>query len=281
MKCFYHSADLDGICSGAIVKYAFPECEMIGIDYGDDFPWDRLEDEETIYMVDFSLQPIEEMKRLASLVDLVWVDHHESKIVDEPKLGIQIEGIRKVGEAGCELAWDCCMGGLRPETVRLLGRYDVWDHADPKVLPFQYGMRSLGLDPESPTWTILFENIDREDTLDSVVAAGEAILKYIEADNAKYAQEHAFWLNFEGYRAVVINRGGANTQLFERVADPVLEDIMIAFVLKKDKWAVSLYSEKNGPDVSKIAKKHGGGGHRHAAGFVCKKLPFTIPGMDR
>ena len=38
MKCFYHSADLDGHCSGAIVKMVYPECELIGINYGDKFP---------------------------------------------------------------------------------------------------------------------------------------------------------------------------------------------------------------------------------------------------
>lgn len=37
MYCFYHSKDLDGKCSGAIVKYKFPDCNMIGIDYGDKF----------------------------------------------------------------------------------------------------------------------------------------------------------------------------------------------------------------------------------------------------
>jgi len=42
MKCFYHSVDLDGHCSGAIVKRAYPDCEMIGINYGDKFPWQQV-----------------------------------------------------------------------------------------------------------------------------------------------------------------------------------------------------------------------------------------------
>ena len=37
--CFYHKADLDGVCSAAIVKHFVPECELYGIDYGDEFPW--------------------------------------------------------------------------------------------------------------------------------------------------------------------------------------------------------------------------------------------------
>ena len=32
----YHSKDLDGFCSGAIIKKKYPEAEMIGYDYGQD-----------------------------------------------------------------------------------------------------------------------------------------------------------------------------------------------------------------------------------------------------
>ena len=38
MKCFYHSADLDGHCSGAIAKHFDPAYQLIGINYGDPFP---------------------------------------------------------------------------------------------------------------------------------------------------------------------------------------------------------------------------------------------------
>ena len=33
--CFYHKADLDGVCSGAIVKHFVPDCELYGFDYGE------------------------------------------------------------------------------------------------------------------------------------------------------------------------------------------------------------------------------------------------------
>ena len=71
MKAFYHSADLDGHCSGAIVKYAHPECELIGINYGDKFPWESIGQDETVYMVDFSLQPFSDMIRLNKACSLI------------------------------------------------------------------------------------------------------------------------------------------------------------------------------------------------------------------
>jgi len=33
--CFYHSADLDGHCSGAIVRKVFPQAQLVGANYGD------------------------------------------------------------------------------------------------------------------------------------------------------------------------------------------------------------------------------------------------------
>ena len=74
MKCFYHSTDLDGHCSGAIVKYRYPECEMIGINYGQEFPWDSIQPDEQVFMVDFTLQPFEGMERLNNLCNLHWID---------------------------------------------------------------------------------------------------------------------------------------------------------------------------------------------------------------
>lgn len=35
--CFYHKADLDGVCSGAIVKHFVPDVELYGFDYGEEF----------------------------------------------------------------------------------------------------------------------------------------------------------------------------------------------------------------------------------------------------
>lgn len=180
--CFYHKADLDGVCSAAIVKHFVPDCELYGIDYGDAFPWDKVRPgenpaeqgfEETfvsstvseipfrkVYMVDFSL-PTEDMKRLDEVSDLVYIDHHataKQALIDA--WGWPIRGVFMTQCAACELTWAWFTNhqdGERwssttvdptkiPEAVRLLGVYDSWRSDDPewdsKVLPFQYGMRS-------------------------------------------------------------------------------------------------------------------------------------------
>jgi hypothetical protein len=211
--CFYHKADLDGVCSGAIVKHFVPECELYGFDYGDKFPWDKVRPgqyadtdplwaeyfepengyvgpeqngglamevvttpKRTVYMVDVSLPPAD-MKRLAGVSDLIWIDHHASceALWNE----INPLGMFRTNYAACELTWEWCIlaananneprwlaNNLKtqpfrervPEAVRLLGRYNVWDKDNPdwaaKILPFQYGMRaeSWSTDPTHEMW---------------------------------------------------------------------------------------------------------------------------------
>lgn len=230
--CFYHKADLDGVCSGAIVKHFVPDVELVGYDYGQPFPWEKVFNtpradtgktgdthtlyaddfsywpKRTVYMVDVSLPP-EDMKRLAKVSNLVWIDHHASII--NQMAGFEIDGYQVVGAAGCELCWVWFESRVRgllahevlhlleegcnvPEAVRLLGRYDVWDKDHPdwesKILPFQYGLRTqkdaydpLGgaesKDPANPDGLSLWEELfAMRLNLNAIVRDGRMILRY-------------------------------------------------------------------------------------------------------
>lgn len=113
MKCFYHSADLDGHCSGAIVKFLDPNAKLYPINYGQDFPWDEIYSTDTVVMVDFSLQPFPDMVRLASKCVLIWIDHHKTAIEDYNASGLNLPGIRREGIGACQLTWEY-LGRQRP-----------------------------------------------------------------------------------------------------------------------------------------------------------------------
>jgi len=285
MKCFYHSADLDGHCSGAIVKYKYPECETIGVNYGDTFPWDRINKGETVFMVDFCLQPFEDMERLNSICKLVWIDHHKSAIEEAKKRNFVARGgqVLEVGKAACELCWEYLFPDKRmPFGVKLVGRYDVWDlKYCQDVLPFQYGMRihNTDLDTYTQGLSVVWNKVFKNDTdfLDKCIKNGRTILRYIEKENKKYVEQYCFETEINGIPAIAVNKGLANSQLFDSIWDIEKYPIVIAFVWRGDKWTVSLYTiEETGIDVSEIAKSYGGGGHKCAAGFQCKELPFKL-----
>ena len=61
----------------------------------------------------------------------------------------------------------------------------------------------------------------------------------------------------------------------DRMADEMYKhDIMIMYGVKPGEIKYSLYSAKDEFDVSEIAKRYGGGGHKGAAGFYSKELLF-------
>ena len=287
MKCFYHSADLDGKCSAAIVRRKYPGIELIGINYGDKFPWDSIAPREPVVMVDFSLQPFEEMLRLRELTDaLVWIDHHKTAMDDAvahgwltmgaSDTGHTVHGKRRSGIGACVLAWEYLFPKEPvPRMVNLLGLYDVWDHSDPDTLRLQYGMRLEDTAPSSDIWSDVFI-----DNAEDVIRNGHTVLKYEEMQNAIRARAMSFETEIDGLRCIAANQGLTNSKLFDGVFDPEKHDAMLCFSWRKGKYTVSLYTDKDGVDVGAVAKARGGGGHVGAAGFQCDELPAGLLPCD-
>lgn len=273
-KCFYHNADLDGQCAGASVKNFLRDAELIGINYGDEFPWETIKPEDNVIMVDFSLQPFSDMQRLNKSCNLLWIDHHKSAIEECIYSEEMFWGIHRNGIGACALVWEWFEHSV-PLAVRLLAEYDVWNHKDPSTLPFQWGMRMMDTKPENEVlWHSLFEAGQTE--LDPIIRTGETLLRYQAQENEKYIKSAAFETELDGLKCIAVNKMLTNSQLFDSVWDAEKYHAMLTFGYRKGKWTVSLYSTKQDVDVSTIAKIRGGGGHKGAAGFQCTILPFEL-----
>jgi len=292
--CVYHRVDLDGQCSAAIVKKRYPEAELIGWNYGDEIPWDRLKGKDVI-MVDLAFQPNDLMIELLDKAhSLVWIDHHKSAIKDAMDSMVDdLAGMRIVGYGACELTWKFFFPEKKmPQGVRLLGLYDTWKWKDePKgeqerILNFQFGMR--GVDDTTPTarcWDRLFR--DTGFALDDLMIGGRYVRTYQQKqDEAKSKSAFETILvtdtipstlhgEMQGSRVLAL-MGVKGSQAF----DPVWEDhpdcqAMMAFEWRKGQWHVALYSDR-GFDCGEVCKAFGGGGHKGAGGFQCATLPFDL-----
>ena len=268
--CFFHGADDDGKSSAAIVKAKYSDATLIGINYGEPFPWEKIEPKDTVFVVDFCVEPIEEMIELSKKSDLVWIDHHKSSLEQAASVGFNPDGLRMIGRSGCELTWEFLFHGKQmPLAIHLIGRYDVWDHTDPRVLPFMYGMR---LEDTRPSNDGLWDNLLSEDTdvLEKILARGNIAFPYQVKEDERYAKSSSFEAEFEGYRAICLNVSPSNSLMFDSVWDEENHDVMLAFVFRGDKVKASVYTTRADIDCSKIALKLGGGGHKEAAGFEVK-----------
>jgi oligoribonuclease NrnB/cAMP/cGMP phosphodiesterase (DHH superfamily) len=284
-KIFYHSIDFDGYCSAAItVKYCREnniEFELFPINYGNHFPWNEIDFDDTIVMVDFSLS-IKDMEALNQTLPrkgsggFIWIDHHE--IIDEAKeKKFNPFGLRSKEKAACELAWEYFFPKQdMPKIVHLLGRYDAWDHKNPDVLAFQEGIKMSVDKYKNPEHVLWEEYICHEarNNCSIYIDYGNIILKYKEQQAKIYCEANAFEVEFEGYKAIAVNIGHQNSYF----ADSVIKDhhdLIIYFHFAKDRWKYSLRSTKI--NVAELAKKHGGGGHKGAAGFESPVECFLTP----
>lgn len=278
----YHSADYDGIASGLIcekfLKLRGNTVKLEGWDYGKPVPKvDSLVDE--IYMVDITIPELMDDPRL------IWIDHHKTSIAEynERARGYRIDGV-----AACRLCWQwfTCENDLpkkedyvdrkveEPITVRLLGEYDVWDHRDEHTQPLQLGLRTY---KEFPTGLL---NMAEYKLFTEVLNRGELVFDYERSIRRSYVKK-MFELNFEGIKFLALNAAQGNSLSFSEHKELEKYDALFFFRYNGEarNWMISLYSNTKCPkdiDLSVIAKKYGGGGHKGACGFTVADINLII-----
>ncbi len=187
-----------------------------------------------------------------------------------------------------------------PLSVRLAGEYDIWDKRDDRADVFQFGLRSKELSEND--WRELLSDNWRPTVseIEMVIAAGKKIelkpdgtatsllltellergklLQTYQQRNDAGMMHRSFLVEFEGLKFLALTTARCNSLTF--MAKDVLEtghDALMGFYYDGTRWNVSLYHAKHRTDLdlSVIAVKHGGGGHRGACGFKISKLPFA------
>lgn len=307
----YHSSDLDGHLSGALVRYWLEEIEkvkepiqMLPINYGEPFPYEIIRPEDILFMVDFALQPVQEMVNLNELCHLHWIDHHQTSLADPKDKGQTwmegIKGIRSAEGAACELVWryfwhhpETLETNPMPNFVQWIGIYDRWDQRDMGlweniVLPFQFGMKARETDPATDEgyecWRHILEIKDREvlrSAVTSIILQGLAVKRYADKQLKNFINVHAFTTTWNGITWLVMNGGGINSAKETSAFDPTVHQGVLGYVnVKGNFWRVSMRTDRDDLDLSALARQFGGGGHKKAAGFRIKDLPAELVGPD-
>lgn len=258
---------------------------------------------DAIYIVDLSVDEL--MSRVDLRDKIVWIDHHKSAIEkwdkgeavdgechpDNPvATRAQFRGTRIDGVAACRLCWQWFVRRNRvgvtytrpvtkqdfadrlveePELIRLAGEYDVWDHRDPDAKALQFGLRALSWFDFERLVANQFSGEPTGIKLDEVIAQGRAIKFYCDKQNDEYSATYARTLEWEGLTFCALNIGQrGNSDLLRGGLKPE-HQACFAWRHTGDNVMVSLYHAPGHEhlDLSEIAKKYGGGGHKGACGF--------------
>lgn len=274
IKVFHHN-DLDGRLSAAIIyNKVNKDAEFYEMDYDKEFPFDKINDNDRVIIVDFSISIDDMEKLLKTTNDIIWLDHHISAIEKYDKFPFmdEIKGIRNASKAGCLLTWEYYLKHEKtPIVVKLISDFDTWkyEYGD-HTLYFKYGMETFDISPKSEVWNLLLNTNEKvKNRIIDVIDMGKIIDRYKKNMDKDMIDTLAYSILFEDQKCLAINCPG-NSLLFGDNIDKY--PICITYTYNGNSYTVSLFSKSI--NVSEIAKKYSGGGHKKAAGFVCKKLPW-------
>lgn len=230
--------------------------------------------------------------RLSEVIDqehwskCTWIDHHKSSIDDFVKSGAKVHKCYLLdGVAACRLAWQFFMNDRpaylpdkqafidskvsEPWLIKMIGEYDVWDKRSEIPDHVKLWLESQ-LDVTFHKAVIQIKRFLSEDLRDrmSIVEAGHVIKEWFEKLVQKTADEKAYIVEFEGLRCMTLASCHALGSSWFGEHHPSA-DALLSWRFDGESVSVSLYHAKGKEhlDLSDIAKKYGGGGHRGACGF--------------
>lgn len=291
----FHAGDLDGVCSGALMRLKYPDAILIPYDYGRPlYHIEQIPDGSTVIMADVSL-PNKEMIKLAKRTQLTFVDHHAQKIeslIGQSTLinqvawvdGAAILCVCDPSRAACEIVMDFLklrevLSRAAEITVLNLAIYDLWDRKDlsnwnKQIKPFQYGMRGrVGLNVD---WMVRHLNNTTLNECETIVDDGKMILNYQAIQDQiaieKGAYECTMVVLGKRYPAIAINALNINSDSF--TGADLRQKIIVQYGFQDGNWKISMRSN-GAANLADLCAVLGGGGHANAAGTVMQHATFA------
>lgn len=280
----YHSRCYDGFGAAWAAWNVFgDDATYLSVSYSKKEVPD-IEPNSQVYIVDFSY-PKEILLELSKTRRVVVLDHHKTAeadlrglpSIDTPqwdKDGNGVAVLFNMDKSGALITWEYFHGkDSIPWLIKYISDRDLWkfEYEETKII-HEY-LKSVSFNFEN--WTDISRSLDDQTGTGflKILAAGEAVLN-ANSKTTKSICERTRVVNFEGYKVGVVNA----TSNWSEVGNYVMENFDVDFAISYGdiETGDTLYSlrsnERTDVDVSTIAKKYGGGGHKYAAGFKTKRL---------
>jgi len=259
---FYHVKDNDGLGSAWVAWKKFKDkADYFGIDYHSEPKFDYRD--KTIYFLD--IHPSDD---IASTLRqnknrLILVDHHLST---EQVLSLYDEYRFDINHSAAVLSWKYFFPQKPvPKILTYIEDIDIWRHQ----IPFSREIDTI-IDvyaTDFKQWDKLAKEIERPLKRKKYITIGQIITSYQDKLIDKIVNK-AKLVKFEGYTVFAVN----SPILISEVGNALVKkQPPLAIVWSEINHAIwfSLRSDDS-CDVSKIAEKYGGGGHKGAAAFYFK-----------
>jgi oligoribonuclease NrnB/cAMP/cGMP phosphodiesterase (DHH superfamily) len=281
----YHHPCPDGCTSATIANMYYKmnnkKVEFWGLSHAGNSPhdlFDRLKD-KNILICDFSFKKDVITKLMAIVKGLLIIDHHLSAKNDLVDLD-QHYKIFDMDHCGAHLVWKYFFPEKPiPLFVRYIEDNDIWLKAMPNTLEVTAYVASLDLN-----FDIFEKFIINEDLIHQIVIPmGEILLKQaqkqIDSALSKSTIKMIEFLNniyFVGLCNSTTNINEVGNQMLTKY--PGVNFSIVYSYNAYETFSASLRSDESRTDVSIIASKCSGGGHRNASGCTFYTNPY--PGFE-
>lgn len=260
----YHKDCLDGLGAAyAFWRYFKDDAIYLPAGYGEEIPLDLLNENRSVYIVDFSY-PNEQLEKLCNFSRTVTIiDHHKTAIealatYEHPRLEKRLDSTR----SGAALAWCYVWPDLPvPDVILNIEDRDLWKWKLPDTRTVTMALMSFEL-----TFDDLDNFANSKQAIDLLRVSGDAL----DRQQTKYIMqlaENRRKMMIGGYEVDVVNANYMFASDLGNLLAMETEYFAATYFDTPDKRVFSLRSNQQGTDVSEVAKVYGGGGHKHAAGF--------------
>jgi uncharacterized protein len=255
----YHANCPDGFAAAWAIWKKFPKATFVPVEHGQPLPLDC--SGRKIVIVDFSYpKPVlEHIAKVAA--ELQVLDHHvtaKSELQGLPYVKFDLN------KSGAVLAWEWAHGTPPPWLLLYVQDKDLFSWKLPKSREITAALGSYPYD--FVTWNGLKQDVLEQE--------GGGILRY-EQKLIEQILQDVVMVQFEGQTVPCVHSSILTSQIGEHLTKTY--DFCLLWHDKLGRRYFSLRSHERGADVSRIAVKYGGGGHKHAAGFSVPLDGVTPP----
>ncbi len=252
----YHGQCLDGFAAAWVAFQHFgASAEYRAVQYGD--PLRHPIDGRDVLILDFAYPRATLLDVHQRATSLLVLDHHVTAKED-------LEGLEfarfNLEQAGCTLTWSHFFPEQRPPwLLSYVEDKDLWRWK----LPDSEAV-SAALQSHSRSFKAWDKILNKG--IEALVAEGRPILRFRNR-LVETAASRVKLIDFEGHRIPVVTSCVLQSEIGARLSK---DHPFVAIVFEQEGrrvWSLRSH-EKGGVNVAEIAKRHGGGGHVNAAGFV-------------
>lgn len=264
----YHADCMDGFGAAYAAWHKWGDTvEYRAVKYGQKAPEYA---DKKILILDFSFSRAELANMAHSGCRVQILDHHKTAqeaLRNQAEIGedeYSIQAYFDMERSGARLAWDFIHATEVPKLILLIEDRDLWRFEYPASRPFSIWLKTHPFD--FTVWADIDARMRDDPT--QVMTEALAVQRYVD-QRIEELLKRTQWRYVDGHHVLSINCEPAMTsdvcaEMLKRWPNT---PFVMAYSDHEKGRSYSLRSTDDRMDVSVIAQKYGGGGHRNAAGF--------------